>query len=496
MTLNRLSDTPIPEAIGRELVPRLNGRPIARHDLAAVKLGRELDLAHNQRQHDFGLHHGEFLADAAARALLERPPRVAARGREELAVRKRRLAGDEALGDELHGPREEALVAVDHVRHGPDVEADHGILGPRGRVRDVRRLGGGDVGRGLQLADRAGRREQPQHLLDDGGQVFKPVDAVRVRLDGVGQLGGRVAFRKHGAQLGHELLVHGRVQVEEVHGVGDGAGRGVVPREDEGLDAVDGHAAERGRHGAAATLLVRIARGEFLLVRVQCQVDDGALAFFLRTAAATGMSIRVLAHGLFARLDFLVDLGAQQGVELAHVQPQLDRAHEVDIVKGADARGVGHQRDLLAERGHDGVGLFLRVKVRVHDHLADDVDGEPDRQRVQLDQFARRGFTAQQVQEHQARVHDVRDQCDQMACAKARVEDGAQRFPRRSLQAYHVGLAEQFVEVASHELRLGQHLARREELRCEFWVRDEEPSRAKGPPVEVVDVYPGEYKVS
>lgn len=100
-------------------------------DLGVAAL--EVELAHSQRQDDFGLEHGQLLADAVAGPLFERPPGVfvdgwrvvgAVRGQAgeefgELGGRGRH----EALGDEVEGPREVFFVAVDGVRGGPDFAA-------------------------------------------------------------------------------------------------------------------------------------------------------------------------------------------------------------------------------------------------------------------------------------------------------------------------------------------------------------------------------------
>lgn len=85
----------------------------------------EVELAHRQRQDDFGLEHGQLLADAVAGPLFEGPPGVFVDGgwvvgavRGQAGEEFREFGGcgrHEALGDEVEGPREVFSVAVDGV---------------------------------------------------------------------------------------------------------------------------------------------------------------------------------------------------------------------------------------------------------------------------------------------------------------------------------------------------------------------------------------------
>lgn len=265
-----------------------------------VELTHKVEVAHDQGNDDFGLHDRELLADAAAGPLLKGPEGILAfLGGEERAVRERGFVAQEPLGDELGRVREVPFVAVDEVDDGPDVEAGDGevqcatwVGGVGARERQV-------LGCGV-LADGGGGREETQGLLHDGVGVLEPVDDVRVRFDLGGDGGRGGVLAEDDVEFFDELCVHEGVPVEQVEHVGDGGGGGVVAGEDEGLHAVDGHLAEVCVHRR----VLFHGGGELFLVRVECQVDDGAFAVLERGG------FRMTVHGLLlchSRCNFAIE---------------------------------------------------------------------------------------------------------------------------------------------------------------------------------------------
>ena len=150
------------------------------------------------------------------------------------------------------------------------------------------------------------------------------------------------------------------VEMQQVHGVGDGGGGGVVAGEDEGLDAVDGHVSEGTGHSScgAASLLIP---GYFLLVRIQREIHDRAFPILLFRGSAVGFSLP--RHPFLPRRDFLVNLRAQQTIQFPLIPPQANRADEIDVVKGTDGRRRRHHDHLITKSAHDRVRAFLAVKV-------------------------------------------------------------------------------------------------------------------------------------
>lgn len=327
-----------------ELVLGLDGGPAV--DLGAAVLGREIEVLGHQGQGDFRLDHGEFLADAVPGPLFERPPRVLARGRVQLGAGVGGQRRQEPLGHEPDRVREVVGVPVDHGRDRPHVEALEGVVPARLGVVDVPVLGRRDVLGPQQLPERAGRREEAEDLPDHRRHVLQSVDRVGVGFDLVGDLfrGDGIAAAAavgagaavDGVQLGDEPGVDLRVQVQQVHGVRDGGGRGVVAGKDEGLDRVDGQCPKGRVHGPRGRRLV--VRG-FIVVSVEGEFDDGAFAVFeslllRRGGGAVAGGVCCCCCCRVACRDPLVNFGAQESVQLAHVQPHLHIALEVDVVQG------------------------------------------------------------------------------------------------------------------------------------------------------------------
>lgn len=192
----------------------------------------------------------------------------------------------------------------------------------RWRIREiggVERLTIGEGERGVRRAPAQGGRgrEDAQGLLEHGERVREGVDEVRRgaerRRRGRRRAEDRVEFVR-------EARVHFRVRVEEVVGVGDGGAGRVVAGEDERLDLVDGRAPERRVHGADLGLRGRGRGLEFVLVRVEGQLDDGALSFGFEFGVAGAAAVAVDGM-LVPGCEFLVEFFANEVVEFSSVEP-------------------------------------------------------------------------------------------------------------------------------------------------------------------------------
>jgi hypothetical protein len=75
-----------------------------------------------------------------------------------------------------------------------------------------------------------------------------------------------------------------------------------------------------------------------------------------------------------------------------------------------------------------------------------------------------------------------------MPTCKARIEHSPEPFPRRSVQAHHVVVAKQFFQISRGLGALVEGLPGSYPLGCDLCLRDEEPSGAKGPQVEIKDI--------
>lgn len=109
---------------------------------------------------------------------------------------------------------------------------------------------------------------------------------------------------------------------------------------------------------------------------------------------------------------------------------------------------------MSSERGDDGVWfrVELRAEVGVHDDLADDVDRVPGAEGVEADEFVRLGLFAKDVEEHQGRVDDERDQSYEVARRETGIEDGAQHLPLTTFEANHVVTSQELGEVVCGEV--------------------------------------------
>lgn len=101
----------------------------------------------------------------------------------------------------------------------------------------------------------------------------------------------------------------------------------------------------------------------------------------------------------------------------------------------------------MAEGFHNRVRGELRIEISVHGDLSDDVDGISGRQSIQLKQLVGSGLFPTSIDKYQGRVEHVWDQGHQVACGKARVENGPKHLPLGPINAHHVILAEKFVHV-------------------------------------------------
>lgn len=112
------------------------------------------------------------------------------------------------------------------------------------------------------------------------------------------------------------------------------------------------------------------------MIRVEGKGDDGAVAggelgrgFWVAVRVAVDDAIGVAVcwgFGWLACFEALVKFFADQAVEFAAVEPELDGPDEVDVFERVDGGGRGHERNLLSMGGFVSGLEFTAICLRTY----------------------------------------------------------------------------------------------------------------------------------
>lgn len=126
----------------------------------------------------------------------------------------------------------------------------------------------------------------------------------------------------------------------------------------------------------------------------------------------------------------------------------------------------------------------LRIQIHIQRHLANDIDRQPRRNLLHLEQLFLVGLLPQHLPKHHRGINNVRHQRHEMPHREAGVEHGADGPPRRALQPDHVLEAEELAHVDCFERGFGE-AGGDGDLVGDVRIGDHEELVAKGPEVDV-----------